>query len=61
MAIQQRERPVVVPARIAELDDVLASRRKRVEELFEAFEIERPLRRELIQDGAQRAPEFPRA
>src|SRR5262249_57996294 len=58
---EQGEDGVVVPARIAELDRVAAALRKRAQERREAFDVDRPVRRKLIQDRSESVPEAPGA
>jgi len=61
VALEQRVDLVAVPARIAELDRVAARARKRLQERREAFDVDRPSRRQLIQDRSERARETLRA
>ena len=53
VALQQCECPPVVPAGIAELDDVPAALRKGLQKVLEPLEVQRPAGWELIEDRAQ--------
>src|SRR5438067_2591194 len=61
MPIQQRDHIVRVPRRLAEFDGMSPRARQRFEKFLESFEVHRPSRRQLIQDGTERRAEALRA
>src|SRR5688572_28049262 len=56
MAVQQRERLLAIPGRIAKLNGMHHIVRQRLQERLETLKIARPPRRQLIEHGAESPP-----
>lgn len=58
VAMEKVEHAVVVPARVAELDNVAISPREHLQECLESLQIHRPAGRQLIQDRSEPGTEM---
>ena len=59
VAVEQRQYVLVVPALVAELDDLLEVAWAAAEEALQPFEVLMQARRQLVEQGAELVPERP--